>query len=284
MIIRRNQQPFPLGYTAVTELDGAHPDMLMDFGVLKLAPGDSYDSSAPTERAFLLMTGHVRFQWTGGNGAERAEVVRSSLLDEEPTALHVPANVPVTLTALDRETEIAIQAVRNDAAFPAKLWRPGDYRAERFGEGTLQNTSTRTVRTIFDAADSPDYGMVLGEVINHAGKWSSYPPHDHAQPEVYHYRFFPEHGWGHAEREDDVFKVRNGDSYAIPPGKTHSQCAAPGYTMYYIWMIPHLPGDRFGPDSRIFRKEHTWVMNGDAPIWPDADLETVLEYQRNIDS
>jgi len=48
--------------------------------------------------------------------------------------------------------------------------------------------------------------------------------------------------------------------------------------MYYIWMIPHLPGDRFGPDSRNFRSEHTWVMNSAAPIWPDADLKTVLEH------
>jgi 5-deoxy-glucuronate isomerase len=124
--------------------------------------------------------------------------------------------------------------------------------------------------------------MVLGEVINHPGKWSSYPPHDHPQPEVYHYRFFPSHGFGHAEKENEVFKVFNCDSYAIPPGVTHSQCAAPGYAMYYIWMIPHLPNDRFGPDSRIFRNEHTWVMDGSAPIWPDAKVEKVLEYQKNL--
>lgn len=282
MIIRRNKEPFPKGYTAVTEIDGAHSDMLMDFGILKLGPGDSYTNSDEKERAYLLMTGSLRFQWKAGDRIETAEVLRSTLLDEEPTALHVPAGAQVTLTALDRETEIALQAVKNERSFAPKLWQPGDYRAERFGEGTLQDTSTRTVRTIFDAADSPDYGMVLGEVINHPGKWSSYPPHDHAQPEVYHYRFFPEQGWGHAEQEEEVFQVRNYDSYAIPPGKTHSQCAAPGYTMYYIWMIPHLPGDRFGPDSRIFRKEHTWVMNPDAPIWPDEALEAVLEYQKKL--
>ncbi|MFW5642804.1 MAG: 5-deoxy-glucuronate isomerase [Alkalispirochaeta sp.] len=282
MIIRRTGQPFPVGYTPVTEIDGAHPEMLMDFGILKLAADEAFSSDDAKERAFLLMTGKVRFQWTGPDGEESAEVERTNLLDQEPTALHVPTGTPVTITSIGRESELAIQKVKNPKTFTPRLWRPGEYRSDRFGEGTLQDTSTRTVRTIFDAATAPESEMVLGEVINHPGKWSSYPPHDHAQPEVYHYRFFPEHGWGHAEQEDEVFKVTNGDSYAIPPGLTHSQCAAPGYTMYYIWMIPHLPDDRFGPDSRIFRKEHTWVMDGDAPIWPDANLETVLAHQEKL--
>ncbi|TVR73448.1 MAG: 5-deoxy-glucuronate isomerase [Spirochaetaceae bacterium] len=256
--------------------------MLMDFGILKLGPGDSWSNNDEKERAFLLMTGHVWFEWSRGDESGGEEVVRISLLDEEPTALHVPAGAVVTISSVEGTAELAIQQVRNSRVFPSRLWKPGEYRSDRFGEGTLQDTSTRTVRTIFDAATAPESEMVLGEVINHPGKWSSYPPHDHAQPEVYHYRFFPEHGFGHAEREDEVFKVRNYDSYAIPPGVTHSQCAAPGYAMYYIWMIPHLPNDRFGPDSRIFRGEHTWVMDGSAPIWPDTDLATVLEYQRRL--
>lgn len=284
MIIHQDTKGFPRGYTPVTEIDGAHADMLMDFGILKLGQGESWSNSEEKERAFLLMTGDVGLEWNEPDATDggREEIRRKSLLDEEPTALHVPAGVTVTVTSLSGESELAVQMVRNDKSFPARLWRPGEYRAERFGEGTLQDTSTRTVRTIFDAATAPDSEMVLGEVINHPGKWSSYPPHDHAQPEVYHYRFFPEHGFGHAEREDQVFKVRNYDSYAIPPGVTHSQCAAPGYVMYYIWMIPHLPNDRFGPDSRIFREEHTWVMDGAAPIWPDANLETVQQYQNTI--
>ncbi len=280
MIIRQPAQPFPRGYTPVTEIDGAHANMLMDFGILKLGPGESWSSDGPTERAFLLMTGEVTLKWEDTSGTQTADITRKSVLDQEPVALHVPTGIPVTVTSGNAESELAVQGVRNDTRFTPRLWKPGEYRSERFGEGTLQDTSTRLVRTIFDAATAPESGMVLGEVVNHPGKWSSYPPHDHAQPEVYHYRFFPEQGFGHAEKEDEVFKVRNLDSYAIPPGVTHSQCAAPGYVMYYIWMIPHLPNDRFGPDSRVFRQEHTWVMDGTAPIWPDADLATVQKYQK----
>lgn len=281
-IIRRNKQPFPAGYTAITELDGAHSDMLMDFGILKLGAGETFESKDQKERAFLLMTGSVRFDWDAGADGGSEEVTRESLLDEEPTALHVPSGMAVTITCLEGEAELAVQKVSNENRFAPRLWKPGEYRSDRFGEGTLQDTSTRTVRTIFDAATAPESEMVLGEVINHPGKWSSYPPHDHAQPEVYHYRFFPEHGFGHAEEEDTVYKVFNYDSYAIPSGVTHSQCAAPGYAMYYIWMIPHLSNDRFGPDSRIFRKEHEWVMDASAPIWPDADLAKVKAHQEAL--
>ncbi len=281
MIVKRPAGGFGKGYTAISEEGGTLSTMLMDFGILRLDAGETYESKAGKERAFLLMNGAVTFTWSGDAGSGEQAWERHSLLDEEPAALHVPLGVSVTISAAEVETELAIQAVTNETEFAPKFWKPGDYRRDRFGEGTLQDTSTRTVSTIFDAATAPDSAMVLGEVINHPGKWSSYPPHDHAHPEIYHYRFFPRQGWGHAECEDDVFKVQHEDTYAIPPGVTHSQLAAPGYAMYYIWAIPHLPGDRFGPDSRNFRKEHEWVMDGAAPIWPDASVEDVIKYQEN---
>lgn len=282
MPIVKHPQPFGSGLTRLAAVDGDHADMLMDFGILNLGAAERWESSEAKERALLLMTGRVRFSWDGEAGPETIEWERRSLLDEEPVALHMPAGRRMAVEALGGPAELAYQARPNDKPVPPRVWKPGEYRSDRFGEGTLQDTSTRTVRTIFDAATVAESEMVLGEVINFPGKWSSYPPHDHAHPEIYHYRFFPEHGFGHAEQEDEVFKVRSRDSYMIPPGVTHSQCAAPGYAMYYIWAIPHLPGDRFGPDSRIFRREHTWVMDPAAPIWPDADLATVQQHQEGL--
>ena len=124
--------------------------------------------------------------------------------------------------------------------------------------------------------------MILGEVINHPGKWSSYPPHDHAQSEIYHFRHFPNQGFGLSIQGQEVFVVRNGDTVTIPPNVVHPQCAAPGYAMYYIWMIPHLEDDRFGPHSRVFRPEHEWVMDAAAPVWPDANLAEVEGYQQRV--
>ena len=44
-----------------------------------------------------------------------------------------------------------------------------------------------------------------------------------------------------AELGEEVFKVNDRDTVCIPPGLDHAQCAAPGYGMYYSWVIRHLP-------------------------------------------
>ena len=270
MLIRAEAEPFQVGYTSITTLDGVHREMMTDFGILRVAGGRPYSSSVQRERAFLLLDGAVRLEWSwnGTNGA--IGISRHTLLDEAPTVLHLPAGAHVTVHAADAAAELAVQGVLNPKQFPPRLWRPGEYRDERFGAGTMQDTSTRIVRTFFDAATAPESEMVLGEVVNFPGKWSSYPPHHHAQPEVYHFRFFPDQGFGFSEQGEEVFKVHSRDTVTIPPHVVHPQTAAPGYAMYYIWMIPHLPDDRFGPDSRIFAPEHEWVMDPAAPIWTEG--------------
>ena len=279
----RQEQPFPLGYTAITERQGQHRDMLMDFGILRLAQTSSqaasmreYSSEAGLERAFLLIQGELSFHWQQGEDAGVFHCARSNPLEQEPYVLHVGHSTHVRMEALSDEVEIAIQGCENPRDFPVTFWQPGSYRSELFGEGTLQDTSTRRVRTIFDAATAPESAMVMGEVINYPGKWSSYPPHTHAQPEIYHYRFYPEQGFGFSEQGDNVYKVHHRDTVTIPSHVTHPQTAAPGYAMYYIWLIPHLPDDRFGPDSRIFRPEHAWTNDAQAPIWPDAAVDSLL--------
>jgi 5-deoxy-glucuronate isomerase len=106
---------------------------------------------------------------------------------------------------------------------------------------------------------------VLGEVITFQGGWSSYPPHHHPQPEIYHYRFTEPQGYGHAELGETVLKVRNYDTVKILDLNDHSQCAAPGYGMYYAWVIRHLPNDRYSVPE--FTPEHKWIMQSDAQYW-----------------
>src|ERR1044071_2306516 len=86
------------------------------------------------------------------------------------------------------------------------------------------------------------------------GRWSSYPPHHHAQPEIYHYRFTEPQGYGLAENGPQVFRVKQYDTVKIFDGNDHAQTAAPGYGMYYAWVIRHLPDNPYGiPD---FTEEH----------------------------
>lgn len=44
------------------------------------------------------------------------------------------------------------------------------------------------------------------------------------------------------------------------PGKAHQQVAAPGFTMYYVWMIRHLDGDPWDK-TRIYIPEYEWLVH-----------------------
>lgn len=267
MILRRDHE-YPAGFTSITELDGRHPEMMLDFGILVLEEGESFrDATADRERAFLLLDGAVEFVFDGRS----VEAHRASMLDEGPWALHAAAGSQIEVRA-KRRSEIVVERVDNVAPFETAVYSPDNVRSQRFGEGTMQETSTRTVRTIFDAATNEASGMVLGEVINHPGKWSSYPPHSHAHPEIYHYRLFPDKGFGFAQTGDEVVRVTNRDTLLIEGGIPHPQTAGPGYAMFYVWMIPHLPNNRFGPDSREFDPTHTWVMHEGQTFWPDRPM------------
>jgi 5-deoxy-glucuronate isomerase len=263
MIIKQHRS-FDYGLTSITQQHGKHSEMLLDFGILKLKTGGLETFAGGRERAWLLINGSVTFMWEG----KTETVTRTSCFDEAPSVLHVSRDTEVTVTA-DSDCEICVEQVDNSNLFEAKLYTPEDIRTDIFGAGTLNETSIRSVRTVFDGEINPLSNMVLGEVINHPGKWSSYPPHDHPQPEIYHYRFFPPQGFGVSILDDEAHTVKNGDTTLIAPDKTHSQGAAPGYAMYYIWMIPHLPDDRWLPTTRYFREEHKWLLEPDVKIWPE---------------
>ena len=249
------------GFNEITREGESEKDTMMDFGLLLLKGQQTYKSQPGKERAFLLMKGEISFEWNG-----RVELVkRDSLLENEPVCLHVPMSTEVKIE-VKTNAEIAIFATTNDAVFECRLYQGNDTRSEHRGEGTMRETSTRIVRTIFDVTNAPDAKLVLGEVVNYPGKWSSYPPHHHPQPEIYHYRFFPEQGFGFGMLGEDVYKIRHGDTLKILDDLSHPQVSAPGYAMYYIWAIRHLDGNPYTVPT--FELEHLWVTEKDASIWP----------------
>ena len=127
-------------------------------------------------------------------------------------------------------------------------------------------TAERTVRTIFDYENAPYSNMVNGEVVNTPGCWSGYIPHNHPQPEVYTYQFDKPQGFGAAFIGDNAFKIEHNSWSEITGGYMHPQVAAPGYAMWYSWMIRHLPGDPW-KKTRTDLPEHTWLLDENAKIW-----------------
>ncbi|MDT8298148.1 MAG: 5-deoxy-glucuronate isomerase [Spirochaetaceae bacterium] len=250
--------------------DAENPEGLrLDFGIVSLGAGEVWEDSANRERALLLMKGEVRFDWDGNTQLAS----RASCFDENPEVLQLPSRRTVTITAGSDGAEICYEACMNNQDFDPVYYGKNDIRNDVFGAGTMNEASIRTVRTVFDGENAEFSNMVMGEVINHPGKWSSYPPHDHPHPEIYHYRMFPEQGFGVSLLDEQAEVVKNGSTSLIEPNRTHSQAAAPGYAMYYIWMIPHLPGDRWLPSTRYYRKEHEWLLEKNVKIWPERAFE-----------
>lgn len=252
---------FPQGITNITRHDDPDNSALITLDVHKLSAGESVTLQAEVETAWLLMHGRV----SGKVGDESFSLQRDSLFDESSSCLHVSAGTAVEMH-VETDTEFTVYSCDNTLPFAARVFQPDEVANEPRGKGQVNDRCLRYVRTIFDDSNSdPNTGLVLGEVITFQGAWSSYPPHHHPQPEIYHYRFTEPQGYGHAELGETVLKVRNYDTVKILDLNDHSQCSAPGYGMYYSWVIRHLPDNRYSVPE--FTEEHKWIMQPGATYW-----------------
>lgn len=253
-------KPFDFGYNPITEI-GGDPDMLMDFGILRLKSGQVFEDNSALERAYLLVYGEITLEYNKSS----IKINRPNCFDYAPWVLHLPADVPVRITGVAEDSEITVNKTVNPRIFDAKLYEPKDTPDEFRGAGTMQETSTRIVRTTFDYNNAPYANLVIGEVIGFPGKWSSYPPHFHPQPEIYYYKTYPTGGHAFAEVGDDVFKISGNDTILIQSGMTHPHVTYPGYALWYLWAIRHLDGNPY--ITPTFVPEHEWVAKPDAKFW-----------------
>jgi 5-deoxy-glucuronate isomerase len=262
--IKDHRAGFGLGETVITRIGEAEDDTGIHFSILKMKKGETRTVTPEGETAWLLMNGTLKAEVAG----KTATFTRSSLFDESASCVHVAAGEKVVLTA-ETDVELSISATANKVKFAPRFFTPAQVPNEHRGKGTLGDTCYRYVRTIFDGKNSdPACELVLGEVVTHPGRWSSYPPHHHPQPEIYHYRFTLPQGYGHGESGEQVFMIRDNDTLKIFDGNDHPQCAAPGYGMYYIWVIRHLPGNPYTVPE--FTAEHRWAMDPKATYWTPA--------------
>lgn len=256
----RHPEGFPHGVTTITQSGASRDDTGMDFDIVVMRPGEVIEETSGLETAWLLLSGSAVLAWEG----ETAVVRRDSIFDEDPIALHLPAGKGARVEARS-DVEWARIRTPNDATFPATLFtRENLVQSEDRDKGLWEDAAWRIVRTIFDTRNRPTARLVLGEVINFPGRWSSYPPHHHPHPEIYHYRFTAPQGYGHGELGDDVLKVHANDTLLILDSQDHSQVAAPGYGMYYIWAIRHLDDNPYVAPE--FTAEHRWLKVPGAPM------------------
>lgn len=262
-----HHQGFSFGLTSITTIGEAADDTGIHFGILKLRAGEKWTVSNGLESAILLLQGKATFHC----GSKQYMAERQSIFDEEPYAVHFDADESVMIIATT-DCELALSQVSNEVHFEPQFFDPENLLlSEQRGKDLLDNTAYRIVRTLFDKRNRPDANLVLGEVITFPGRWSSYPPHHHPQPEIYHYRFTEPQGFGYGETGDhhndsggnqQVVKIRQFDTLKILYEFDHAQVAAPGYGMYYIWVIRHLENNPYTVPE--FTEEHAWTQTEDA--------------------
>ncbi len=243
------------GVQTLCQTGGHWADALMDAAVIRLLPGQSrafrYEGE---ECVFLLIEGAVTFSWDG----QSAPAERASCFDDgaEASYLHLPRGVQVTVAAV-RQSEVFVAHTENDRDFPARFYAAGEVEVTTSCAGILGGTAERKVSTAFDDVTAPYSNLVLGEIFPRPGKWCGYPPHSHPQPEVYYYRIDRPEGFGFCGIGDEAYMIRDRSVSLLAHGAMHPQACAPGYRMYVIWIIRHLPGDVWHRGPNL--PEYQWL-------------------------
>lgn len=237
------------------EIDGKNAEMRMNIKVKRFGAGADFALySEDCETAFLILSGDADISWIG----KTRNMKRANPFEKKLYCLHVPKKTAVSLKAR-AETEIIIQQTDNERTFEPVFYTPETALYQEFGKGQWGGSGHRICSTAFDYDNAPYSNMVLGEVFNQPGKWSSFPPHSHPQPEVYYFQFDKPQGFGACFIGDKVYKSTDGSAAFITGGSEHQQVSAPGYEMRYVWMIRHIDGKPWYKTTRIYAKEHEWL-------------------------
>lgn len=266
--ITQHRQGFPLGLNWITAVEDASFNTGIAVGVLRLAAGAVFSEVLERETAWLLMEGEVECLVQSAGDTLTANLRRGSIFDEPPSGAHVAAGTQIEFRARSA-VEFTIYATANRRGFSPHIFR--DVPDEHRGRGLADGACYRLVRTILERGNTPpEAELVLGEVVTLPGRWAGFPPHRHPQPEIYHYRFSRPHGFGYSDVAGEVFRVEQYDTVKIMGGLTHPQVAAPGYAMYFSWVIRHLPQQPYlKPTLDI---HHAWVTSPNAEFVRPAGL------------
>ena len=246
---------FVSGKQVITRVYDKTSKMMQNITVYRLKKDEEIELIEPgMESAYLILSGNVIVFYKD----KSVTMARKSVFEELPTCLHLPKDVSTIIKA-NEDSEILVQSTENDKEFAPRLFTKDDVYKFVSCEGRWEDTATRDVVDIITIKNSPYSNMVMGEVYARQGRWWSYIPHDHPQPEVYYYKFARPEGFGACFIGEKAHTIKDGSAGLFEGGKTHAQVTAPGYPMYCCWMIRHLPGDPWD-NTRTDDPRYSWLL------------------------
>ncbi|CAG0937385.1 5-deoxy-glucuronate isomerase [Thermoflexales bacterium] len=220
---------------------------LLDFGLLRLAAGETYRGVADgRERLAVLLGGKANFTI----GDKRFDKVggRPNVFAGKPHSVYIPAGVEFSIEAIGA-VEIALPSAPSDLALEPYVIEPAQVASGVWGAANFSR-NYQQILTLASQPDLPARRLIVGETYTPSGNWSTYPPHKHQvdnlpyeayHEEMYYFKVSPADGFGichyyNEQGEEENFTVRDNTLHMLPYGY-HTVVSAPGYTTYYLWFL-----------------------------------------------
>jgi len=240
---------------------------LIRYGMIQLQPGQSLENATDGyEVALVVLSGTCRVKCEEHCYKDLGS--RSDVFSGRPTTVYIPRDSRYKVIAEgDCALEIGVCMVKADKKMEPFVIAPEDVTIQHRG---AMNWNRDVVDIITDKYEGRVDRIILGEVWSKPGQWSSYPPHKHDQDnrptevnmeEIYYFRVNPSQGFGiQVVYNDDLslnetYTVRDGDTTVIKEGY-HPVAAAPGYRVYYLWIMAGNNGRTLAPYDD---PKHVWL-------------------------
>jgi 5-deoxy-glucuronate isomerase len=251
------------GYTALVK-PGKDGIEFLEEGILRLPAGGAYRSASEGCEVVIVLLGGLA-NVTVGEAEFLSIGGRANVFAGRATTVHVPPGHKFKVEAVGA-VEAVIAKCPSDLAGEPRLIGPEKVKVSTRGKDACE----RQIHDILDV-NFPSKRLLIGETFNGPGKWSSYPPHKHdrnAPPdetrmeEVYFFKITPPQGFGFQrvyspeQKLDATFVIRDNSLVKLPCGY-HPVAAAPGYSLYYLWILAGEPRNYILRDD----PDHTWVKD-----------------------
>ena len=218
------------------------------FALLKLPARAIFESrTKDMEIVLVILKGSCRVETEGRNFDNLGR--RKNVFSGAATAVYLPLTSPYRIIeTCGQESEIAVLTAKAQKKYTPFVVEPEEVIINQRGRDNYQ----REVHDIIvENGENRVDCILVGETFSKPGHWSSYPPHKHdiynpplenKMEEIYHFKVNPQNGFGaqFIYTEDgsvgEVYAVKDGDTVFIPCGY-HPVSAAPGYSLYYLWVL-----------------------------------------------
>ncbi len=232
----------------------------IQFGIISIKNTHNSKRLPKIETVLIILSGKCSIEANGNKWVSIGE--RKSVFDGKAYGVYIPPDTQYRVETSEW-VEIAACMAPSSIKIKPKLITPSEVRVNVVGKDNWERHVHDIVKENVEADK-----LVVGETFNPPGNWSSYPPHKHDEnseqeakmEEIYFFKIQPKSGFGFQRLYtkdgsiNETYTLENNDLVIIPKGY-HPVVAAPGYQLYYLWVL--------AGESRVLKpnddSNHGWI-------------------------